>query len=276
MERWLVVMHMTDELLPNKDLGQHWLNDMAVLESIIQLADTNQEDAILEIGPGLGSLTELLTKNAGKVVAVEFDQSLIAGLEQRFSSNDKITIINEDIRRFDLTSLPTGYKCVANIPYYLTSFLVRLISQSSNPPFLAVLLVQQEVAERLAAKEGQMSILAVIAQTYWLTSLGPLVNAELFTPPPKVNSQVIKLVRRKQPLLPTGLEKEYIQLVKIGFSQKRKTLLNSLSGGLHLDKLTVRRYIASTKLDLSVRAQELSLDQWGQLTEAIFRNKDNK
>jgi len=260
----------------NKDLGQHWLNDWEVLNSIVTLAAISPDDTLLEIGPGLGSLTRLLVEKAGQVVAVEFDQSLIAGLVKQFGDNEKVTIVNEDIRRFDLTTLPTNYKCVANIPYYLTSFLIRLISQSPNPPSIATLLVQQEVAERLAAREGQMSILGVIAQTYWSISLGPIVNAELFTPPPKVNSQVIKLVRREKPLFPNGLEKEYIQLIKIGFSQKRKTLLNSLSAGLRLDKVTIRQHMLKVKLDLGVRAQELNLDQWSKLTAQIFINIDNK
>lgn len=261
---------------PNKELGQHWLNDTEVLKAIVNLADINSTDTLLEIGPGMGSLTELLIKKAAKVVAVEFDQNLIPWLEQRFINNSKLKITNEDIRRYDLTALPVNYKCVANIPYYLTSYLIRLICQSSNPPLLAVLLIQQEVAQRLVAEQGQMSILAVITQTYWLTYLGPVVAAELFTPPPRVNSQVIKLVRREKALFPKGLEKEYIQLVKIGFSQKRKTLLNSLSGGLHLDKESLRQLLAKTKLDPGVRPQELDIAAWNRLTQELFRNKNNK
>ena len=255
-----------DDSLPKKTLGQHWLNDRAVLESICALAQVNEGDTVLEIGPGLGSLTELLIEYAGKVVAVELDSKLISRLQDRFKNEAKLTVENQDIRNFNLGSLPKEYKVVANIPYYLSSYLIRLLSESLNPPRSAVLLVQKEVAQRLAAMPGKLSLLGVIAQTYWQVELGSIVGAAMFTPPPKVDSQLVKLSRRDTPLYPSGLEKEYLSIVKAGFSQKRKTLVNNLSQRLHISKLDAKHLIEPLGLNELARAQELSISQWAELT----------
>jgi len=263
-------------MIANKDLGQHWLNDRASLEMIIDLADLSLNDTVLEIGPGQGSLTELLVKKAARVVAVEVDSSLIIDLKKRFINEPHLEIVSQDIRHYDLTQLPADYKCVANIPYYLTSYLIRLLSQSLNPASSAVLLVQREVAERLTAQPGQMSVLAIMAQVYWQVELGPIIRAELFSPAPKVDSRIIKLVRRPHTLMPLGLEKEFMWLVKIGFSQKRKTLLNSLSAGLRIDKELARSYLSSIGLDAAIRAQALDIVSWQELSQLIFGNEHNK
>jgi 16S rRNA (adenine1518-N6/adenine1519-N6)-dimethyltransferase len=164
-----------------------------------------------------------------------------------------------------------GYKVVANIPYYLTSNLVRVLSESSNPPACAVLLVQKEVAERLAAKAGQMSILSVTAQYYWEVSLGRLVPAELFTPPPKVDSQIVIMLARPTPLFPDVDAKQFFRLVKAGFGERRKTLRNSLSGGLGIDKFQCEQLLQSAEIDSNLRAQNLTLEQWRKLYFAINR-----
>jgi len=259
-----------------KELGQHWLNDQTSLENIVRLADLNLKDTVLEIGPGQGSLTNLLAQSVARVVAVEIDDLLISELKSRFANQPRVEIVSQDIRNYNLSLLPLNYKCVANVPYYLTSYLIRLLSQSTNQASVLVLLVQREVAERIAAKPGKMSILAVMAQAYWLVELGPIVRAELFVPPPKVDSRIIKMVRRDISLLPQDLEKEFMQLVKIGFSQKRKTLLNSLSAGLNMDKLTTKTILVKVGLNSNIRAQSLSLDEWNRLTIEIFNKQTNK
>lgn len=258
------------EQATKKDLGQHWLEDQSSLAAIISLADLKPTDIVLEIGPGLGYLTEALVKQAKKVLAVEIDNDLLKGLTDRFASNPNISIINQDIRRFNLRQLPAGYKVVANIPYYLTSYLVRLLSESVNPPSLVVLLLQREVAQRLAAQPGQMSILGVITQAYWAVELGRVVPRALFIPPPEVDSQIVKLSRRDVELLPAGLQKEFLRTVKIGFSQRRKTLSNSFSGGLHIPKVQAESYLLKANINPSRRAQELDLEDWQNLTKAIF------
>ncbi len=221
-------------------------------------------DAILEIGPGLGTLTQLLVTQAGHVVAVEFDAALANDLPARVPAAN-LEVVRQDILRFDLTTLPPGHKVVANIPYYLTSNLIRVLSESSNPPVRAVLLVQKEVAERVAAKPGDMSILSVTAQFYWDVSLGCEVPAALFTPPPKVDSQILILTRRQHSLFPDADPKTFFRIVKAGFAQRRKTLLNSLSSGLHLSRNETEQLMRNALVDPVTRAQALSLDDWHAL-----------
>ncbi len=249
---------------PKKSLGQHWLNDDDSLEAMVVAAGVGETDTVLEIGPGLGSLTEKLVACADQVVAIEFDMTLAATLPSRMAA-DNLQVIHSDILRYDLTSLPAGYKLVANIPYYLTSNLLRMLSESSNPPEKAAILVQKEVAERVAAPAGGMSLLSVTAQFYWHVSLGRVVKAVLFTPPPKVDSQILCLQRRGKPLYPDVEPKLFFQLAKAGFGERRKTLRNSLSGGLHLDKPATEVLLRTAGLDAGLRAQNLTLDQWHRL-----------
>jgi 16S rRNA (adenine1518-N6/adenine1519-N6)-dimethyltransferase len=244
-----------------KSLGQHWLHDETSLHAMCDAADIGREDVVLEIGPGLGTLTEVLMSQATQVVAVEFDEKLAAELPHRVPP-DNLQVIQQDILSFDFTSLPANYKVVANIPYYLTSNLIRVMSETPNPPRVAALLVQKEVAERVAAEPGSMSLLSVTAQYYWEVSLGQVVPAELFMPPPKVDSQILTLTHRLQPLFPDVDSKEFFRLVKAGFAQRRKTLLNSLSAGLHLTREAVQAWCQKVEIDPKRRAQTLSLEEW--------------
>jgi 16S rRNA (adenine1518-N6/adenine1519-N6)-dimethyltransferase len=252
------------EPLPKKSLGQHWLNDLASLEAMLEAAEVTPDDTVLEIGPGLGSLTRLLVERAKEVVAVEFDRDLAMSLPVRIKS-DNLTVIQQDVLSFDFANLPKDYKVVANIPYYLTSNLIRVLSTSSNPPTVAVLLIQKEVAERVAAQPGDMSLLSVSAQLYWQVSLNRVVESALFTPPPKVDSQILVLKRRPEPLFPNLDEKLFFRLVKAGFHERRKKLRSSLSGGLAIPKIEADALLASAAIDPNLRAQALSLDNWHQL-----------
>lgn len=255
---------MQHDPLPKKSLGQHWLTDYDCLSAMLDTAEVGLDDTVLEIGPGLGTLTELLVESAEKVVAVEFDERLAGQLPARVQA-DNLSVVRSDILSFDLTTMPPGYKVVANIPYYLTSNLIRVLSESSNPPEAVALLVQKEVAERVAAKPGGMSLLSVTAQFYWHVSLGRVVGAKLFTPPPKVDSQILRLQRRGKPLFDDVDPKKFFRLAKAGFSERRKTIRNSLSGGLHLDKPATEALLKQAGLDGGLRAQALSLEQWHKL-----------
>lgn len=257
---------MSDLPQTKKSLGQHWLSDAASLQAMCSAADISKSDTVLEIGPGAGTLTTLLTARARRVVAVEVDEALAADLPERAVA-DNLDVIRQDILRFDLTSLPAGYKVVANIPYYLTSNLIRILSESANPPACAVLLVQREVAERVAAGPGDMSLLAVTAQFYWHVSLGRVIAAALFTPPPKVDSQILMLQRRQPPSFPGTDTRVFFRLVRAGFSQRRKTLLNSLSAGLQLGRAQTAELLHTSDIDPAARAQTLSLEQWHRLYE---------
>lgn len=246
-----------------KSLGQHWLTDTAALQAMCESAGVGQQDTVLEVGPGLGALTTLLVQRAHEVIAVELDKRLAAELPGRVPASN-LQVETGSILEFDLTALPVGYKVVANIPYYLTSNLVRILSESPNPPAVAALLVQQEVAQRVAAPPGKMSLLSVTAQFYWQVSLGREIPARLFTPPPRVDSQILILTRRPVPVFDVDA-KRFFRLVKAGFSQRRKTLLNSLGAGLRLSRSETEALIKRSGLEPRARAQELSLEQWHEL-----------
>jgi len=258
------------EIKPKKELGQHWLHDQSVLDAICVAADIAENDHVIEIGPGLGTLTQNLLDNGAKVHAIEFDHDLAISLRARIKSHqERLEISEADIMRFDFTSLPKEYKIVANIPYYLTSGLLRLISETANPPKKAVLLVQKEVAERVCAKPGQTSLLSISTQMYFDASLGILVPAALFTPPPKVDSQVLVLKRRETPYFGDADEKKIFQVVKAGFSERRKKLRSSLSGGLGISKEAADSLLTEAGINGDLRAQNLTLENWVQLARVL-------
>jgi len=259
--------------IPKKSLGQHWLYDDVTLEAICESAGVRTGDTVLEVGPGLGTLTRKLLARGAHVTAVEFDHDLAVNLEKNLRESgpldpaeaERLTVVESDILKFDLRSLPEGYKVVANIPYYLTSNLIRVITESTPHFSTAAILIQKEVAERVAAGPGDMSILAVTAQYYCEATLGVFVPARLFTPPPKVDSQVLVLKYRDTPLFENVDTKKFFRLVKAGFSQKRKTLHNSLSGGLAISKPEAAALLEAAGIPTTARAQELSLEDWHQL-----------
>lgn len=252
---------------PKKSLGQHWLFDSKSLGAVCDAADITPEDVVLEIGPGLGPLTTELVARARQVVAVEFDPDLARDLPSRVPA-ENLQVFHSDIMHFDLSQLPAGYKVVANVPYYITSAIVRALTESLTPPVSATMLVQKEVAQRIAAQPGEMSILAVTAQFYAEPVLGPVVTADKFDPPPKVDSQILTLKMRQEPLFDTD-PKQFFRVVKAGFGEKRKTLRNSLSGGLHLEKPAVEALLKKAHIEPGSRAEQLGLDDWHKLVMAL-------
>jgi 16S rRNA (adenine1518-N6/adenine1519-N6)-dimethyltransferase len=257
---------------PKKALGQHWLHDETSLRAMCDGVELGPSDTVLEIGPGLGTLTRLLAERASQVIAVEFDGGLARELPGRVPAKN-LQVVQQDILRFDLTSLPPGYKLAANIPYYLTSNLLRQLCESPNPFSKAALLVQKEVAERVVAEPGDMSLLSVSVQLFADARLGKVVPAGLFTPPPKVDSQILLLGYRGTPLF-AGLDtKKFFRIVKAGFAQRRKTLLNSLSAGLRLSREQTAALLAAAGVAEGVRAQSLSLEKWHALYRALSQTK---
>lgn len=254
--------------MPNKALGQHWLTDRDILGSIADEAALTPDDTVLEIGPGLGTLTSVLLRRAAQVTAVEFDGELARKLPSQFPGTS-LTVFNEDFLTFDLSQLPAGYKVVANVPYYITAKIIQRLLGAPNKPVVSVLLVQKEVAERLAAGPGAMSVLAVSAQVSARVTLGPVVRAEYFTPPPKVDSQVVVLTTRTDDILAGLPEAAFYRVVKAGFSERRKKLRSSLSGGLQLPKSEIETLLKRADLSGDLRAQDLSIDQWIRLATIV-------
>jgi 16S rRNA (adenine1518-N6/adenine1519-N6)-dimethyltransferase len=259
---------MHDSPKTKKSLGQHWLNDEDSLDAMVDAVGVSSEDTVLEIGPGPGALTAKLVKQAKQVIAVEFDPDLARDLPKRVPANN-LQVIRQDILKFDLTSLPAGYKVVANIPYYLTSNLLRVMCESSNPFSHAAILIQKEVAQRVCAAPGDMSLLSVSVQFYCRSSLGRLVPASLFTPPPKVDSQILKLEYRAEPLFQDVEVRQFFRIVKAGFAQRRKTILNSLGAGLHLNRDQTLKILEAAGIMPQSRPQDLTLEQWHDLYQAL-------
>lgn len=253
---------------PKKSLGQHWLFDDASLNAMLEAGEVTDKDFVVEVGPGLGPLTKKLCALAKKVVAVELDDILVAGLADKVRAAN-LEVIHESILDFDTSSLPKGYKVIANIPYYLTSNLIRRMLENPNPPSVMVLLIQKEVAERIAEGPGKMGILSVATQFYADVTLKELVATKLFTPPPKVDSQIIQIKLREIPLFPDVDAKVFFNIVRAGFSEKRKKLRSSLSGGLGITKIEADQVLVGAEISSDARAQELNLNQWYKLYKQI-------
>ncbi len=263
------------ELHPKKSLGQNFLVDEGALAKIAAAADLTASDTVLEIGPGLGSLTRHLAAAARRVVAVELDEAMLPALRHTLQPYPNVEIVHSDILKYALTAsrsgLPPNYKVVANIPYYITSALIRRLLETDVRPALVVLTVQREVAERICADpgEGDMSLLAVSVQLYCAPRLVARIPAGAFYPPPEVDSAVLKLDVFAEPAVAVADTDRFFQVVKAGFSQKRKQLRNSLSGGLRLENHHVDELLLRAGIDPKRRAETLTLEEWGAVTRTV-------
>lgn len=258
---------------PKKSLGQHWLKDRTVLARIADDAGIRPDETVLEIGPGLGTLTAELLRRARGVVAVELDDELARKLPGQFPGKN-LRVVHQDILSFDLRTVEKPYVVVANVPYYITSKIVQLLTTTQHRPRRLVLLVQKEVAERLAAGPGDMSILAVSAQVFAEVRLGDVVPAELFTPPPKVDSQVVILDMRSKPLVSESEQKAFFRVVKAGFSARRKKLRSSLASGLRLAKSEAEDVLHRAHINPDHRAEMLTMDDWVRLAMLAQTEKE--
>jgi 16S rRNA (adenine1518-N6/adenine1519-N6)-dimethyltransferase len=258
-------------LRPSKGLGQNFLQDERALQDIVAAAGIVPTDDILEIGPGLGNLTRHLALAAHKVTAVELDKSLFPALEKVVAPYKNVQLVQGDILRLDPAGLMKSpdYLVVANIPYYITSALLRHLLESGGHPRRLVLTVQEEVAERICARPGKMSLLSLSVQVYGTPSIVAYIPAEAFYPAPNVDSAVLRIEVYPQPLIPAPLLDKFFTLIKAGFSQKRKNLRNSISGGLRMTPLEAENLLGSAGIDPKRRAETLSLEEWGKLVEKM-------
>jgi 16S rRNA (adenine1518-N6/adenine1519-N6)-dimethyltransferase len=254
--------------MPTK-LGQNFLKDENIVKKIIKAANLKADDLVVEIGPGKGVLTEELAKYAGKLIAVEIDNNLAEMLRNKFRDNKNIEIIEEDILKVDFNKLlgsrDSKYKVIANLPYYITSPIIRLFLEAENPPSEMILMVQKEVAERIAARPGKMSILAASVQYYAKPEILFTVGKENFDPVPEVDSAVIRISRITNPEKERIKTNNFFRVVRAGFCAKRKTLANNLANSFHLDKKEVEEKLEKAGLTSKTRAQELSVEDWKKL-----------
>lgn len=253
-------------LHPKKGLGQNFLVDESALRRIVAAADLTDRDSVLEIGPGLGALTRHLAAAAGRVVAVELDDRFIPVLSEQLAGLSNVELVEGDILQLDPAALVGGpYKVVANLPYYITAAVLRHLLEAGPRPELMVLTVQLEVAQRLTAGPGDMSLLAVSVQYYGRVRQVARIKAGSFYPRPEVDSAVVR-VDLDGGLSLTGLdERHFFRLVRAGFGQKRKQLRNSLRAGLGMPAEVVEGALAAAGIDPRRRPETLSLDEWGQL-----------
>lgn len=255
------------ELKPSRGLGQNFLSDNRILEKIVALADVTGEDEVLEIGPGLGSLTRHIALSASKVTAVEIDKKIFALLTDILKEHKNIDLVCGDILEQDpgKLGLHPGYMVVANIPYYITSAVIRHLLEAPVKPTRIVLTVQLEVAQRICAQAGDMNLLALSVQVYGKPQVVMRIPSGAFYPPPKVDSAVVRIDLYPQPFIPMEHLEIFFAICKAGFGQKRKTLRNSLSHGLKISTQEVEGRLANVGIDPQRRAETLSLDEWRQL-----------
>lgn len=272
MSNTLLQQLRTAGIEPRKALGQHFLVDETHLARIAAAAALRAEDTVLEIGPGPGPLTHLLAAQAGRVVAVETDGRLVAFLQQAFVGQAHVQIVQQDILQFDPCAAGlSDYKVVANVPYYITSAILRHLLENACPPALSVLTVQREVAQRAAAHPPDMSLLAVSVQLFCEVELVGKIPAGAFYPPPQVDSAILRLRRRATlavALTPSEAP-AFFAVVRAGFGQKRKQLHNSLAAGLGQAPGVIAAALRQAGVDGKRRAETLSLAEWGALTQAL-------
>ncbi len=274
------------DLKARKKLGQHFLVDTEALAAIASAAELKADDVVIEVGPGLGVLTDELVKQAGGVIAVELDDRLAGILKKKMAAIDNFTVVNRDILKVKpqellseplaqkvLEGKPLSYKVVANLPYYITSAVLRYFLEAQPQPSVIVVMVQKEVAEAVAAEQGKMSLLSTSVQFYGKPEIVRVVPAASFYPPPEVDSAILKIKIYDKPALDIEDVDGFFNLVRAGFAASRKQLPNSLAQGLKCTKDETVALLEEAEIDLKRRAETLSLEEWGKLWKIYGRNE---
>ena len=262
-------------LHPDRRLGQNYLVEDTWLRKIVTAAEINPQDTVLEIGAGIGNLTRYLAQAARQVVAVEIDARIFPALRDVVAGFGNVHLVQGDILALDPVglfpqSLPERehYLVVANIPYYITSGVIRHLLESDPQPNRMLLTIQREVADRICAEAGGLSLLALSVQVYGKPAILGHIPAGAFYPVPKVNSAILLVKLYSQPRIPQENLEAFFKLAKAGFSQKRKTLRNALAGGLHRPAVEMEAVLRAVRIDPQRRAETLSIEEWGRLVEA--------
>lgn len=259
---------------PKDYLGQNFLVSEDVLEEIVNAGDLKKTDTVIEIGPGLGVLTQRLVQKAGRVIALEKDGRLVTALRQFFGKQKNLEILEQDVLKYNFENAKPGYKVVANIPYYLTSHLLQMLLGLANQPTLIVFLVQKEVGERLTAPAGELSLLGISVQVFADADIIAMVPKENFWPKPKVDSTIVWIKPSdKYPQIHD--HKLFFRMLKIAFAGKRKQIHNTLANGLKLPKEQVLRLLVTAKIDPTLRPQDLTIEQWIDLYSQIKGTADS-
>lgn len=259
-------------LTPKKGLGQNFLMDESALREIVSASQIPTGAEVLEVGPGLGSLTRHLALVAQRVVAVELDKALLPALAEVLRDFPRVEVVQGDILELNPADLmrQAGYLVVANIPYYITSALIRHLLEAPLKPSRMVLTVQREVAERICARPGEMSLLALSVQVYGEARVVGRIPAGAFYPAPAVDSSVVRIDLLDEPVISAPQLDVFFALIRAGFSQRRKTLRNSLAAGMGWPVEKASGLLAQAGVDPKRRAETVSLAEWRAMTQALF------
>ncbi|AHB13112.1 16S rRNA (adenine(1518)-N(6)/adenine(1519)-N(6))-dimethyltransferase RsmA [Dehalococcoides mccartyi] len=252
-------------LKARKGLGQHFLISQGVLNKILLAADLKPTDTVIEVGPGLGVLTEELLERAGQVIAVELDDKLVNALTEKFKAYPNFKIIHSDILKIspeEILGQNIPYKLVANLPYYITSAVLRQFLEAEIKPELMVVMVQKEVAKNMVAKTGDMGLLTLSVRFYGNPALVATVPAGAFYPPPEVDSAIVKVVIPQTTIMDGVSAVDFFKLARAGFGTRRKTLLNALAQGLGISKQDILLLLERSGIDSARRAETLSMEEW--------------
>lgn len=272
-------------LSANKKLGQNFLINDNVVDSIVEAADVSKEDLVIEIGPGLGNLTEYLLDRAGKVVAIELDDRMIQILNDRFSLYDNFELISKDVLTVDLAELIkknkndkiTNVKIVANLPYYITTPIIMKLLEDRLDIDSITVMIQKEVADRIVAAPGSKLAGAITYSVYYYATSESITIVEnnSFIPEPAVRSEVIKLSIRKEPPVKLEDEAEFFRLLRGIFTQRRKTLINTMvNGGFISDKEKAKSIFDILGLDYNTRGETLTVEQFAEISNYLVANKN--
>jgi len=264
----------TYELYPKKSLGQNFMHDPNALEKIAATAEIMPDDTVVEVGPGTGALTEKLSEKARHVFSIEVDERLQPILEERFNDTPNVYFVFNDILKTDVPSLVGNneFVVVANVPYYISSAIIWHFLEPERRPKRMVMTMQYEVAERIMEQPGNMSLLTVAVQFYGTPSIVSKLSPAVFWPRPNINSAILRIDTHPTHPVDVPSAQAFFRVVKAGFSQKRKQLKNSLSGGLQIKSKIARTMLETAEIDPQRRAETLSLEEWGSLTRVIASN----
>lgn len=254
-------------------MGQNFLVEPDVVRSIVDVAGVKSGDRVVEVGPGLGILTRELLGRGVRVYAVELDRELVAFLQRDFAGDDRLTLIERDARHVDLQPYvgDEPYHVVANLPYSTGTVIVRRFLELDRPPTTMTVMVQREVAERITASAPNVSLLSLAAQLFAEVELAFIVPPDVFLPPPKIESAVVRLTLRSEPLASPIETESLFRLATMAFQRKRKTISNGLSQGLGNDKSTVDAMLGQAGIDPSLRPQAVPLVDWLSLARVAAR-----
>lgn len=261
----------TYEVNPKKSLGQNFMHDPNALDKIVATANLIPTDTVVEVGPGTGALTEKLSQVARHVFAIEVDDRLQPILEDRFNSVNNVYFVFNDILKTNVVNLVGNneFVVVANVPYYISSAIIWHFLEPEKRPKRMVITMQYEVAERIMAQPGDMSLLTVAVQFYGKPTIVSKLSPAVFWPRPNITSAVVRIDTHPTPPVDVPSSTAFFRVVKAGFSMKRKQLKNSISGGLQVKSNLASQFLESAGIDPQRRAETLSLEEWGQLTRAI-------